>query len=62
MIIAGANGTWQKGNKNTLSFTSNASFNHFIKVQVDGKELDKANYEVKEGSTTVTLKASYLET
>ena len=62
IITAGANGTWQKGTKDGLSFTSNAAFAHFLKVQVDGKDLDASNYTVKEGSTIVTLKTSYLET
>ncbi len=62
VITAGANGTWQKGTKDGLSFTSNAAFAHFQKVQVDGKDLDVSNYTVKEGSTIVTLKTSYLET
>ena len=62
VIIEGANGTWQKGTKDGLSFTSNAAFAHFQKVQVDGKDLDASNYTVKEGSTIVTLKTSYLET
>lgn len=61
-IIAGANGTWRKGTQDGLSFTSNAAFDDFIKVQVDGKDLDASNYTTKEGSTIVTLKASYLET
>lgn len=61
-IIKGANSTWQKGTKNVLSFTSNAAFDDFLKVQIDGKDLDAVNYEVKEGSTIVTLKATYLET
>ena len=62
VIISGANGTWQKGTKDGLSFTSNATFADFQKVQVDGKDLDASNYTVKEGSTIVTLKAEYLET
>ena len=62
MIIEGANGKWQKGSEDVLSFTSNAAFADFLKVQVDGKNVDAANYTVKEGSTVVTLKASYLET
>ena len=62
VIIEGANGEWQKGTKDGLSFTSNAAFAHFQKVQVDGKDLDAFNYTVKEGSTIVTLKAEYLET
>lgn len=62
VIIAGANGSWQKGGTDGLSFTSNAAFADFIKVQVDGKDLDASNYTVKEGSTIVTLNAAYLET
>lgn len=62
IITAGANGSWQKGTKDGLSFTSNAAYKHFQKVQVDGKDLDASNYTVKEGSTIVTLKTSYLET
>lgn len=62
IIAAGANGSWQKGTKDGLTFTSNAAYKYFQKVQVDGKDLDVSNYTVKEGSTIVTLKAEYLET
>ena len=62
IITAGANGSWQKSTKDGLTFTSNAAYKHFQKVQVDGKDLDASNYTVKEGSTIVTLKTSYLET
>ena len=61
-IIAGANATWHKGSEDGLFFTSNAAFADFLKVQVDGKNVDAANYTVAEGSTIVTLKPSYLET
>ena len=62
IITAGANGSWQKGTKDGLTFTSNAVYKHFQKVQVDGKDLDASNYTVKEGSTIVNLKTEYLET
>ena len=62
MIIEGATGKWQKGSEVGLSFTSNAAFADFQKVQVDGNDVDSSNYTVKEGSTVVTLNASYLET
>lgn len=62
MIIEGANGEWQKGSEDALSFTSNAAFADFLKVQIDGKDVDSSNYTVKAGSTIVTLKPSYLET
>ena len=61
-ITVGANSTWSADSKDGLSFTSNAAFADFLKVQVDGKDLDAANYDVKEGSTIVTLNAEYLET
>ena len=62
IITAGANGSWQNGTKEGLTFTSNAAYKHFQKVQVDGKDLDASNYTVKEGSTIVNLKTEYLET
>ena len=62
IITAGANGSWQKGTKDGLTFTSNAAYKHFQKVQVDGKDLDASNYTVKEGSTIVNLKTEYLDT
>lgn len=61
-IITGANGVWQTDSNEDLSFTSNADFDDFIKVQVDGKDLDSAHYTLREGSTIVTLKPEYLKT
>ena len=61
-IIAGAEQTWTRGGKDGLAVTSDAPFDGFRTVQVDGTDLDEANYEVKEGSTQVTLKPAYLET
>ena len=62
VIIAGANGSWQNGSKDGLSFTSDAEYADFLKVQVDGKDVAASNYAVKEGSTIVTLTAAYLDT
>ena len=45
-----------------LSFRSNAPIRYFQKVLVDDKEVDAENYELTEGSTIVTLKASFLNT
>ena len=60
VIIEGANGTWQKDSKDGLTFTSNAEFSDFIKVQVDGKDVAASNYTVKKGSTIVTLNPTFL--
>ena len=62
VITTGANGIWQKGTKDGLSFTSNAAFADFQKVSVDGNDLDASSYTVEEGSTIVTLQPSYLDT
>ena len=48
------------GEAKELIFRSNAAFGDFIRVELDGKTLDAANYTVKEGSTIVTLKADYV--
>lgn len=45
-----------------LSFRSNAPLEFFQKVLVDGKKVARENYELTEGSTIVTLKASFLNT
>ncbi len=58
-IIDGIGQSITEGEKKELSFTSNAAFSDFIRVELDGKTLDEKNYTVKEGSTVVTLKADY---
>lgn len=45
-----------------LSFRSNAPLEFFQKVLVDDKEVAAENYVLTEGSTIVTLKASFLRT
>ena len=45
-----------------LTFRSSAPLEFFRKVLVDGKEVARENYELTEGSTIVTLKASFLNT
>ena len=61
-IIKGKGQSVAEGEKKVLSFTSNAAFSDFIRVELDGKTLDEKNYIVKEGSTIVTLKADYVAT
>ena len=45
-----------------MSFTSNAAYSDFIRVEIDGKTLDEKDYTVEEGSTVVTLNAAYVAT
>lgn len=61
-IIKGKGQSVAEGEKKALSFTSNAAYSDFIRVELDGKNLDEKNYIVKEGSTVVTLKADYVAT
>lgn len=61
-IVEGANGKHQTGGNTDLTFRSDASFEDFLSVSVDGKVLDKNQYTIREGSILVTLKADYLST
>ena len=61
-IVEGANGKHQTGGNTDLTFRSDASFEDFLSVSVDGKVLDKNQYTLREGSILVTLKADYLST
>ena len=59
--IKGSGAKWEKGSGNSLQFTANGPVRKFKELRVDGKVIDPSNYTVKEGSTIVTLKASYLQ-
>ena len=61
-LISGANEEWTKGSKDGLTFKVDTDINEFKKVLVDGKELKDTNYDIKSGSTIVTLKSSFLDT
>lgn len=61
-IIEGVGQSWNSGSGKNALFRSNAEFDEFVKVLVDGKELDKSNYTAYAGSTVVELKVAYLKT
>lgn len=61
-IVEGKENVWNPTDGGTITFKSDAAFADFIRVTVDGIELDAANYELSEGSIIVTLKEEYLET
>ncbi|MGO5550962.1 InlB B-repeat-containing protein [Lachnospiraceae bacterium LCP19S3_B12] len=61
-IIEGKGQSITAGEQKELTFKSNAAFSDFIRVELDGKNLDEKYYTVKEGSTVVTLKADYVAT
>lgn len=59
-ITAGANQNVGPGEDAT--FGSNAAFQDFLRVLIDGQEISRDRYTVSEGSTIVVLKESYLST
>ena len=61
-ITDGRNAKWSKGDENGLTFKSDAAFSDFVEVLVDGKTITAENYEKREGSIIIQLKASYLAT
>ncbi|MEA4932905.1 MAG: X2-like carbohydrate binding domain-containing protein [Lawsonibacter sp.] len=62
-ITKGAKNIWKKGSGKTCEFVVNAPLSKFDgSVTVDDNTVDIDGYTISEGSTTVTLKASYLQT
>ena len=61
-IVEGDGSSWTEDSDHNITFVVNGLFSKFVGIKVDGKDVDKANYEVKAGSTIITLKASYLDT
>lgn len=61
-ITAGDGATVTQGEKRELSFTSDASFADFLRVELDGTALEEKNYTKKEGSTIITLNRDFVAT
>ena len=61
-IISGDGSVWNMGSGKDQVFTANGPVRKFQKVELDGEELDKANYQVVKGSTIVTLNAAFMQT
>ena len=59
-ITAGDGAAVTQGEKNELTFTSDASFADFIRVELDGTALDEKNYTKREGSTIITLNRDFV--
>ena len=62
-IIQGSDARWKKGESSTLTFRSDAAFEDFAEVLVDGAVLPSESYEKRngEGNIIVELRESYLE-
>lgn len=61
-IVEGDGSSRTEDSNHNITFVVNGLFSKFVGIKVDGKDVDKANYEAKAGSTIITLKASYLDT
>ena len=61
-IIKGDNQSVTEKEEKALSVTSNASYDDFIEVKVDGTTLDISKYTKVKGSTIITLNADYVST
>jgi len=61
-IIKGDGSEWKEDSNETLSFTANGAVSRFLGIEINGKTVDPKHYEVKAGSTIVTLKQDYLDT
>ena len=62
-IIQGNDARWKKGESSTLTFRSDAAFEDFAEVLIDGAALSSESYEKRngEGNIIVELRESYLE-
>lgn len=58
-ITTGDGAAVTQGEKKELTFTSNASFADFLRVELDGATLEEKNYTKREGSTIITLNRDF---
>ena len=65
ILAAGSSSTDTPGTAyhgGTYTLRSDAAYKDFQKLLIDGNEVNPSNYTVKEGSTVITLKSSYVDT
>ncbi len=61
-VLKGSKQKYTQGSDEGLSFRFDAKVKNFRRLKIDGKTVDKANYEVTEGSTIITLDPEYMDT
>ncbi len=61
-VLKGSKQKYTQGADEGLSFRFDAKVKNFRRLKIDGKTVDKANYEVTEGSTIITLDPEYMDT
>lgn len=62
IILETTRNTHVLGTSDTATITCNGELKDFVNVFVDGREVDKKNYILEEGSTILTFTAQYLNT
>lgn len=60
-VLSGDKSIWEKGSSKGISIKIDGDIKKFESLEVDGKIVDGANYEVNAGSTVIILSPSYLE-
>ena len=61
-VIEGEGGTFVKKTGKEISIRIDHEYTENVKVEVDGKEVDKVHYKVTKGSTIITFDDMYLNT
>lgn len=62
LTITGGDSSHQIGSSKGLTFTCSGKLEDLEGIYIDAKLVDSKNYTLKQGSTILTLKASYLDT
>ena len=60
-VTSGNGSTWAENGNDGLTFTANGYHKKFAGITINGAVVDKNHYDVKEGSTIITLKAEFLQ-
>ena len=61
-VLSGDNTKVDTKNMKDIEIRIDGDYKNFVNVYINNVELDKSNYNSKEGSTIITLKKSYLST
>ena len=61
-ILSGDNQTYEVDSSKDIVIKVDGNLEKLIKVKLDGIEVNSSNYELKSGSTILTLKSNYLNT
>ena len=61
-VIEGNDSTYEKGSNQSFSIRINHDFTDQVRVEIDGVEVAKDNYQISAGSTIITFVNDYLDT